>query len=81
MEKSKIIKNTTNNFFFRGGEDMKELKTNKNSIHYMSLKEGDIIFVRTGDGKKHMYELKGGLLSMVPETQPGSGDSEDSTER
>lgn len=57
---------------------MNELKISKNSMYHMSLKEGDIIFVRTGDGKTHMYEFKGGELSMVPETQPSS---EDSTER
>lgn len=57
---------------------MIELKISKNPMYSMSLKEGDIIFVRTGDGKTHMYEFKGGELSMVPETQPGS---EDSTER
>ena len=54
---------------------MNELKTSKNSIYNISLKDGDIIFVRTGDRKTHMYEFKGGKLTLVPETQPTSEDS------
>lgn len=57
---------------------MNELKTSKNAMHNMILKDGDIIFVRPGDGKTHMYEFKGGKLTLVPETQQSS---EDSTER
>lgn len=78
MEEVKIIKNTTNNMFFNGAVYMEELKTSKNSIYNWSLKDGDIVFVRTGDGKTHMYEFKGDKLTLVPETQPSS---EYSTER
>ena len=78
MEEVKIIKNTTNNMFFSGAVHMEEVRTSKNSIHNISLKDGDITFVRTGDGKTHMYEFKGDKLTLVPETQPSS---EDGTER
>lgn len=54
---------------------MEKSKTDKNSIYNMSLKEGDIIFVRLRDGKTHMYVFYAGEFVVIPDPEAGSEDS------
>ena len=47
---------------------MNKLEISKIAIYNLELKDGDIIFVRTGDGKTHTYEFKGGKLKISKKT-------------